>query len=453
MSGSVRNHTTNILPAQDPMFVPARGEEHVRDAPGGQPGGPHDAAGDVLAAAVAALRSPGLVVVTGAPGTGRTTVLRRLQEGFRGPVFAGGGLAMLRAVPALPLARALRVRLPVHDAALLAEAVRSRVRHGLLVLDDLQWADPLTVAALPAVAAHCRVAVALRTPHRLPADAEQALREAATGWYTVPKLTDAAAAALVRQIAPSAAPAAVAEIVRRAGGVPLALIALAGTSARREAVAGPVDGSDLPGLTYAVATALSDLNRSARTAMAALGLLGRPAGTRLLGEAVGDLRAAGLVEVTDEVVAPVSPYVAEVAAGLLDAAERQALHRRLAEAVPPREAARHLAAGGQAAAAYRVAVDAAAAATSSGERAELLLLACELPDVPVDTATRLSAARAALAAGRPPAALRVLGSPGRPVRLDLGAWRGAAAIGRVGGGPRRGIRRTRRKRPGAARRG
>src|SRR6185295_19464619 len=117
-----------------------------------------------------------------------STVLRRLGESFRGPVFAGGALAMLRGVPALPLSRAVRVRLPAHDAPLLAEAVRSRVRQGLLLIDDLQWADPMTVAALPAIAAHCRVAVTLRTPHRLPGDAEATLRAAATAWLTAPPL-------------------------------------------------------------------------------------------------------------------------------------------------------------------------------------------------------------------------------------------------------------------------
>ena len=135
---------------------------------------------DLVAAAVDALRNPGLVVIAGAPGTGRSTVLKRLGETFRGTVFAGGALAMLRGVPALPLSRAVRVRLPSHEAPLLAEAVRSRVRHGLLLLDDLQWANPLTIAALPAIAEHCRIAVTLRTPHRLPGDAQQVLRAAST---------------------------------------------------------------------------------------------------------------------------------------------------------------------------------------------------------------------------------------------------------------------------------
>src|SRR5206468_1047807 len=83
-----------------------------------------------------------------------------------------------------------------------------------------------------------------------------------------------------------------------------------------------------------------------------------------------------------------------------DAAERRALHLRLAELVPPREAARHLAAAGEAARAYRVAVDAAATA-SSGERAELLVLACDLPGTDAEPAVRVAAGRAALVAGRP----------------------------------------------------
>jgi broad-specificity NMP kinase len=119
---------------------------------------------DLAARAAGILLRPGLVVVTGPPGAGRSTVLRRLAETARGPVYSGGGLAMLAAVPALALSRAVRARLPVHDVALLAEAVRSRVRSGLLILDDLQHTDPATLAAVAHLARHCRVAVALRTP-------------------------------------------------------------------------------------------------------------------------------------------------------------------------------------------------------------------------------------------------------------------------------------------------
>lgn len=382
---------------------------------------------DLVAAAVDALRNPGLVVIAGAPGTGRSTVLKRLGETFRGTVFAGGALAMLRGVPALPLSRAVRVRLPSHEAPLLAEAVRSRVRHGLLLLDDLQWADPLTIAALPAIAEHCRIAVTLRTPHRLPGDAEQVLRAAATAWLNVPAMPADAAAALVRQIAPGAPTAVVTDVVRRAGGVPLAVTAIAKHVAQGGT---PLDADK--GLAYTVAGALADLNRPARTAMAALGLLGRPVTATVLGEGLTELTATGLVEVDDAgIAAPVSPYTAEVAAGLLEPAERAALHRRLAGLVPPREAARHLAAAGAAGDAYDVAVRAARTAASSGERAELLLLACDLPGVTAAADVRLDAARAALAAGRPGSCLRVLpaDAPDDPAIGAVGAvLRGEALL-------------------------
>src|SRR6266540_4254752 len=494
MSGSVGNHSTNILPAQDPMFVPPRaargpqlartavasqlhrGEDHVPHAPGSETGTRRTAdaatavesgvatgrasvpsaqpgAGpvpDLLAAAGAYLAQPALVVITGPPGVGRSTLLRRLGAAFRGPVFSGGGLAMLRGMPGLPLARAVRARLPVHDPALLAEAVKSRVRQGLLLLDDLQWADPLTVAALPEIAAHCRIAVTLRTPHRLPGDAEVRLRTVAAAWLPVPPLPPPAAAALVRQLAPGTSAGAVAEVVRRAGGVPLAVTALARhlATARPEPdstselrLAEPRIEPPVEGLGYAVATALADLARPARTAMAALGLLGRPASPGSLGAGVDDLVAAGLADLVDGLVAPTSPYVAELAAGLLEAGERHALHRRLAQLVPPREGARHLAAAGDTAQAYRVAVAAAGATTSTGERAELLLLACGLPGIAVDPATRAAAARAALDAGRPNACLRVLGTETDPeaavlrgeARLQLGS--AADAVEAVSGVP------------------
>ena len=131
---------------------------------------------------------------------------------------------MLRGVPAFALARAVRVRLPGQDRALLAEAVRSRVRGGLLLLDDLQWVDPVTLGALPAIAVHCRIAVTLRTPHQL--DVEE-LRRVAAAWLTVPPMTAAASSALVARLAPGLPPATAADVVRRAGGIPLAVETLA----------------------------------------------------------------------------------------------------------------------------------------------------------------------------------------------------------------------------------
>jgi DNA-binding CsgD family transcriptional regulator len=382
--------------------------------------------GALVEEATALLAAPALVVVAGGPGSGRSTVLTALGAAFRGPVFAGGGLAMLQAVPAFALARAVRVRLPAADPALLAEAVRSRVRGGLLLLDDLQWADPATLSALPAIAAHCRVVVALRTPHRLPPAAVEALRAAAAGWLPVPPLSAAEATDLARRVAPGLDPAAVTAVVTRAGGVPLAVETLARHAVSR----GTADvAGDAAQVEYAVAAALADLTRPARTAMAALGLLGRPATAAVLGAGVDELLDAALVVASDEELAPVSPYLAEVAAGLLDPPGRQALHRRLASLVPPREAARHLAAAGDGPAAYQVAVAAAGRMTTAGERAELLLLACDLPDVDPEPDVRVAAAAAALACGRPRAAVQTLTvSGGPPLGVDAAVLRAEALL-------------------------
>ena len=248
-----------------------------------------DTPGDVVERARALLAAPALVVVTGAPGQrpqhragapGRRTSAARCSP--------AAGWRCSSDVPACALARAVRVRLPAHDPALLAEAVRSRVRGGLLLIDDLQWADPATVPRSPAIAAHCRVVVALRTPHRLPAEAAEALRAAAAALARGPAAGPGAAADLARQIAPGLGAGG-----GRRGGPPgrrraagrhrrWPAGAAAGRSTRR-----PRTRTPTAALAYAVATALADLTRPARTAMAALGLLGRPATAAVLGRGRG----------------------------------------------------------------------------------------------------------------------------------------------------------------------
>ncbi|MFV2084745.1 LuxR C-terminal-related transcriptional regulator [Micromonospora sp. LOL_021] len=387
------------------MRHPAGGHP-ARTRPDGTTAGgsvPTGTVADAVAAATQRLTRPGIVILTGPPGSGRSTLLRRVAAAATGPVHTGGGLAALGHVPAFPLSHALRVRLPGHDTALLAEAVRSRVRHGLLVLDDLQWADPATVAALPGVARHCRVVAALRTPHQLPDAALDPLRGDTGLWLTVPAPDPDTLADLIRRTAPALDPTTVAAVARHAGGNPLAATALARHAARTGTppTAGVPGGGDLDQVGYAVAAALAALTRPARTALAALGLLGHGAPAALLGDGVTELAAAALVHTADDgLVTPTSPYQAAVAAGLLDDPARRALHRRLADLVTdPLAAARHLAAAGDTTTAYRRAVTAADTAATGGARAELLLFASAQPDA--TEPVRRAAASAALPAGRP----------------------------------------------------
>ncbi len=383
------------------------------------------AAPNPVAEAATALRRAGLVVLSGPPGCGRSTLLQQVSAAVPTTVYAGGGLAMLAGVAGLALSRAVRAKLPTHDVHLLTEAVRSRVNGALLVLDDVQYADAATLAALPLLAAHCRVLVALRTPNRLPSATLQALQSAASLWLPVEPLDQPSATELARRSAPHLDEATLATVVARAGGNPLVLTTLARHAAPGR---GPASG-DIDQVAYALATALADLPRAARTALAALGLLGRPTSAAMLGPGVDDLRAAGLITAnSDGTVVPASTYLAEAAAGLLDQDGRVQLHLRLAQLTPPAESARHLAAAGDLPGAHRQALHAADQATGSN-RAALLLFACEL-DVPVDPRVRIAAADAALAAGRADAAVRVLSTPVTPALGAQGV--GAQGVGALG---------------------
>ncbi|WP_218617920.1 helix-turn-helix domain-containing protein [Cryptosporangium aurantiacum] len=334
-------------------------------------------------------------------------------------------MATLRHLPGMALARAVRARLPDRDAPLAAEAVRARVGEGLLVVDDVHHADPLSLAVLPLLADVCRVLVAIRTPGGLPSGAEEALRAAATRWTVLTGLPAVEARALARQSAPTLDDRALDAVLARAGGNPLAVRVLAGRAAQGgmpTAEPGAVDEDTATGaLDRAVAAAVADLPRPARTALAALGLLGRPASPVLLGPGVPELADAGWVTVDGDVVTPSPRYLAEVAAAVLPDSERTGLHRRLADLLGGLESARHSAAGGDAAAAYRTALGAVRSATTVGDRAAALLLAVdaavsagEVPTGPDGSrprsliALRLEAAEAALAVGDTAGCRRVL---------------------------------------------
>ncbi|HEU5126610.1 MAG TPA: LuxR C-terminal-related transcriptional regulator [Glycomyces sp.] len=369
---------------------------------------------DALRLAAEALRETGLVIFTGPPGCGRTRLLERLCAASSRPGHAGGGLAMLSASPALALERATRARMPADDLPLLAEAVYSRTRGGVLVIDDLQWCDAATLAVLPVLAERLPVAAALRVPNRVPAPALERLLAAATV-IEVPDLTDAEAEALVRAAAPALPAHRIAQLTARGGRNPLALTALARRAGDLDA---ELDFDAVADPAAAAAAAIADLPRPGRTALAALGLLGRPAHPSLLGEGASLLLEAGMVVAEGHYLRPASPWMAEIAAGLLDTAARRAMHTHLAEATAGLESARHAHAAGLADRALAAALEAAGdPAAGLSIKAEALLLAAEL-----DPGLRVRAARSALEAGRPGPALAVLEGETGPDAALARAW-------------------------------
>jgi DNA-binding CsgD family transcriptional regulator len=311
-----------------------------------------------------ALAHPGLIVIAGPRGSGKTALVRAAGM----PLLAARALAPLRHRAGLPLARAIRAPLPVDDVALAAEAVRVRLGERALLVDDVQHADAYTLAVLASVAPLVPVVVTLRTPSPI---ADQ-LRALSRLWLDLP--------------------------------------------ARPHA--------DDP---EALARTLAGLSVPARTALAALGLLGRPAPARLLGPGVDALLREGLVEQEAAGIAPRPALLAEVAARMLAPADRRALHARLGRALSDGvEAARHLVAAGAPAAAARAAQAAAAAAETARERAAALLVA-----VTADRALVLPAAAACAAAGLASETLRLLSGPltdGPATRVGVAALRAGALV-------------------------
>ncbi|HEX5495520.1 MAG TPA: LuxR C-terminal-related transcriptional regulator [Mycobacteriales bacterium] len=347
-----------------------------------------------VVALASALNRPGLSVVTGGPGSGKTALARQSAQRAGRQLLEAGALSSLRMVPALPLARAIRAAVPADDPPLAVEAVRARLGGAALLLDDAHWADRYTLAVLPELARHVPVVAAVRLPGPLGPPALAALRRSAAYWCALAPLDGAAAARVVRQVRADLPDPVVRGLIGRCGGNPLALRVLARTCDQARADVEPLRG---------VAEMVADLPLPERTALAALGLLGRPAPAALLGAGRDGLLRAGLVTLdrATGLVTPTEGFVAEVAAGVLPDDQRRALHRRLAALVDDHgEAARHLVAAGDRTEAAGRALR-AAEGSAGDARAEHLALAVTWLDGRADPDLVLTAAEAALQAGRP----------------------------------------------------
>lgn len=334
------------------------------------------------------------VLVVGDVGVGKTTLLRGAAQTSGRRVFEGGALATLSWLSFLPLARALRTSLPSDEDDVL-DIVERIVGDGLLLLDDLQWADDETLGLLPRLASRVSVAGGLRRGDQHEASVLTAAAMVAEV-VVLEGLSQDDTVRLGRHLAPDLAEAELLGLAERSGGNPLLLQGL--LSGSGETVA----------LRASVERRVDAASPEVRRALVLLHLVGRSVEQDLIGAAAGEAVGAGLVVRRGNRLSLANALTGEVAAASVGGEERRQVHRRLARLVQdPGEAARHHAAAGEQAEAVARATEAARAAGGPEERARHLELAAGCAAGPAADRLRLDAALALLAVGRPGAAHRL----------------------------------------------
>ena len=323
-------------------------------------------------------------VLIGEAGVGKTTLIRAAAAAASGRAFEGGALATLSWMECLPLRRALGRPVGPGDAPSIATDVCKQVRDGVLILDDLHWADSATIDAIVLLTGRVRMLAGVRQGDPGAGPVADRLLGAGFAALELAPLPPADSTALVRSLRPDLSAAAVERLVGRTGGNPLLLNELVTT------------GDPSPSLRLMLAARLRSLDVAGREAFGLLALAGRPLSPGILGKpGVKSLLEVGLAVVDPQGIAVRHAVLAEVALDSFGLDERRALHARLARAVDDDgEAARHYASAGEITEAHDAAMRAANAAERPGERASHLAVAARCASGPEADLLRLRAARA-----------------------------------------------------------
>lgn len=162
------------------------------------------------------------VLVVGAAGMGKTTVVQAAAHRVGRPLARGASLHFLESKPLLGLTRALGVAVEAGDLARVATTVADLLGERTLFLDDLQWADADTIAVLPLLAAHVPLVGAVR-PGEGAFDAVVGALDGLALRLDLGPLDGAAAAGVIRHWRPAAAPGEVDQLLTVTGGNPLLL--------------------------------------------------------------------------------------------------------------------------------------------------------------------------------------------------------------------------------------
>ncbi len=360
-----------------------------------------------LAALAAAIDADQSTVIVGEAGIGKTAIIRVAAAGSDRALREGGGFATLREIPYFALSRAVGLPL-AGDAAAVAAKVESLVGPDMLFVDDLQWADGQTLAAVVLLVGRILVLAAVRALDSGAVNAMAQLGAAGAAVQQLAPLPDDAARALVTERRGDLSGRVVDEIVRKAAGNPLLLEEMAD------------HGATSPVMARVMTGRLDALSDSARRVVELLAVADRPLPRAVLDPTVADAIDAGIAIERAAGVELRHQLVADAVRDELDLARRQTLHSRVAALlIDGPEAARHLAAAGRAAEASELALRVLATSSDPHERASLLVIAAEASDIGSGLDRRLEAARALDEVADWPAVVRVLGA------ADLDAGRAA----------------------------
>ncbi|KDN75364.1 LuxR family transcriptional regulator [Streptomyces olindensis] len=270
----------------------------------------------------------GVVCVEGAPGSGKTRLLAEghaaaVRRGFR--AFLGGADPDEHFVPLGPLLDGLLSGVePLLDAAKVRELstvpdqrfwllqeLQDRLertaldRPLLIVLDDLQWCDDLTLLAVRTLSARLSShailwLVAVRSATRTPLvrGALDRLRQAGAYELRLGPLTDEAVAQIAEDVLGAAPDPEVLRVARRAEGLPLLLVEMLGGLRDENAVTVADDVARLSGeampvrLLSSVGRRLDLLSGPARDVVQTASAVGRSITVDVLAELLGRPAAA-----------------------------------------------------------------------------------------------------------------------------------------------------------------
>jgi DNA-binding CsgD family transcriptional regulator len=314
------------------------------------------------------------VCVVGPAGIGKTTLVREVLR--QQPHAEGLALTGLRWRPWAPLSIAVQTELS-GDPESVASEVRRLLGPRTLFVDDLQYADASTLAALGVLAGRVPLVVTARTGEvELPWSMETATVE-------LGPLPESVCRALARALHSGLSSDDLDRLVELAGGSPLLIEHLV------------LEGRTTPTLRAAAVARLSALTPELVDAVTELAVLGRPVDPAVLDVDASELPSA-LVDVTDGLAALRHQLLAEAALATLDEPALAATHRRLARRLPVAEAAEHHLLAGDLEQAGVAAQCALTTAIDPAERARLLVVAARATD---DDQLRVAAAQALVAIG------------------------------------------------------